>query len=184
MAQVKPKKCNPKSDALMTEVLNQMEKLVDEKLSNLKTFIPVLFTVVTSVVAFLFVSEVGDTKTLNGYLVVCGILLIAFIVLIISFFGRAYYKAKEKQSDIEFCPHNMNSYIDLSDCIFIEKLNSYAGRELNNTEKVRAIFIKQKINEYATRKKLVNIALGIVEVGAAIVAITCFVVPLISQPTV
>lgn len=167
----------------LDEVLNQIEKMVDEKLSNLKNFIPVLFTVVTSVVAFLFATEVGDTETLRGYLFVCGVLLFAFIILITSFFGRPYYQAKEKKVNVEFCPYDMNSYINLSDLAFIEKLKLYAGRELDDVESVRAIFIKQKINEYATRKSAVNIALGIVEVGAVIVTITCIITAIFPQVT-
>ena len=65
----------------------------------------------------------------------------------------------------------------------IEKLKLYAGRELDDVESVRAIFIKQKINEYATRKSAVNIALGIVEVGAVIVTITCIITAIFPQVT-
>ena len=99
MTKIKAKKCNPKSESFMAEVLERMEKMIDEKLSNLKTFIPILFTVITSVLAFLFVQDTPNEKTMKAYAFVIIFLLFAFISLILSYCVKNHYKALQHSSE-------------------------------------------------------------------------------------
>ena len=168
MAIVKPEKCNPKSETFMADVLERMENMIEGKLSNLKTFIPILFTIITSVIAFLFVEEANDKEILRGYLLVLAVLLISFIFLIISYFVKNHYKAVKLETDTEFSPYNLKSYCFISDDEFIRKISDYAERPLSDKELISANFIKQKINEYATRRVFSSIALSIVIIGTVL----------------
>lgn len=169
MSKVKPEKCHPKSEQFMTEVLERMENMIDGKLSNLKTFIPILFTVITSVLAFLFVQKATDNETMNAYVCVIIILLFAFIALVLSYFVKNYYKSVIMETDIDFYPYNLKSYCFLSDKDFLRKLSKYAQRPLTDKELISANFIKQKINEYATRRIHASFALFVVIVGVVFI---------------
>lgn len=168
MTKVKLEKCNPKSESCMTEVLERMENMIDGKLSGLKTFIPILFTVITSVIAFLFVEEVADENLLRAYMFVIAVLLVAFIVLIISYFVKNHYKAIKLETIVEFLPYNLNSYCFVSDDEFLRKLSGYAERPLTAKELLSASFIKQKVNEYATRRIFISIVLAVLIVGTTL----------------
>ncbi len=165
MTRVKAEKCSPKSEYFMAEVLKRMEKMIDEKLSSLKTFIPILFTVITSVLAFLFVQDVSNEKVMKSYAFIIIFLLLAFISLVLSYFVKNYYRAEQRKTDIDFSPYNLKSYCFLSDKEFLRKLSGYAKRPLTEKELVVANFIKQKINEYVTRRTHANFALFVVIVG-------------------
>lgn len=175
MAKVKPKKCNTKSEEFVAETLNKMEQMVDEKLGNLKSFIPIIFTVITSVIAFMFVDEIADEKTLKGYMFIIAILLLAFIVLIMSYFVRNYYTPIKMKIEVDFLPYNLNSYCFLSDEDFIKIVSNYAGRSLTDNEMLNVNFLKQKINEYIKRKMYVSIALSIVILGAIIITVALLI---------
>lgn len=166
------KKSKSKKDVSTT--LNQMEKIIDDKLANQKVFIPILLTVVTSVIAFLFVTNLGnDTNTIQMYLMVFIYALLCFAILIISLFGKSDYDAKVKKTKQSFQPHKLSSYCYLSDSEYMCKLSKYAGRSLTYEEALSAKCIKQKINEYAFKKSCLNVALSIVLAGVLILGIVC-----------
>ncbi len=176
----KCKKNNMRSEEHMAKVLFQIEKAVDEKLKNIKAFAPILFTIITSVIAFLLAIKVDinqdSTKVLFFAL---GILLISFVIMMVSFFGRTHYKAKNKKTKTYFEIVRFDSYCYLSDKIFLDNLKEYAQRDLTESEFLTAIFIKQKINEYVFRRTCANWALSVIEIGALILAITCFLFPFV-----
>ena len=59
----------PKSKKDIGIILAQMEKIIDDKLNNLKVFTPILFTVVTSVIAFIFVDNIEfNVEIIQTYL--------------------------------------------------------------------------------------------------------------------
>lgn len=169
-----------KSGTFVDEMLFQMEKLVDEKLKNIKTFTPILLTIISSVIAFLLAIDANmddnAEKVLFGAL---GLLLISFIIMIVSFFGKTNYKAIVKESRKKFAPDQFDSYCYLSDAEFLKKIKKYAKRDLTENECITAQFIKQKINECVFRRNCVNIALTVVEIGALVLAMVCFVIAFI-----
>ena len=176
----------PKSEKDMRYTLKQMEKTIDDKLANQKVFMPILFTVVTSIIAFLFVQNFGnDVETIQMYLLVFFYVLLCFAILIISMFGQSDYDAKVKNIKKPFQPHRLSSYCYLSDTDFVRKLEKYAGRKLTHEESLSANSIKQKINEYAFKKGCLNVALGIILAGVLFLGITCllgvFILPEMPQ---
>jgi hypothetical protein len=176
----------PKNTRQMSATLKQMEKIVDDKLANQKVFIPILLTVITSVIAFLFVHNLGDDLvTIQMYFLVFCYALLCFTILILSLFGQSDYDAKVKKTMKPFQPHRLSSYCYLSDEEYLCKLRKYAGRDLSHEEKLSAQCIKQKINEYAFKKGCLNVALGIVLAGVLLLGIVClagvFILPTLPQ---
>ena len=164
----------PKSKKDVSTTLNQMEKIIDDKLANQKVFIPILLTVVTSVIAFLFVHNLGNNvATIQMYFMVFSYALLCFTILILSLFGKSDYDAKVKKTEKSFQPHKLSSYCYLSDDDYMCKLAKYAGRSLTYEEALSAKCIKQKINEYAFKKCYLNIALGIVLLGVLLLGLVC-----------
>ena len=183
---VKVTKRHPKGERDMSATLSQMEKIIDDKLANQKVFTPTLFTVVTSIIAFLFVHNLGNNvQTVQLYLLVFCYALVCFTVLIISLFGQSDYNAKVKKINKPFQPHRLSTYCYLSDEDYLNKLRQYTGRELTHKESLSAKCIKQKINEYAFKKSCLNVVLGIILVGILLLGITCligvFIVPEMPQ---
>lgn len=171
---VKVKKTNCKSDKDMRKILAQMEKIVDEKLASQKTLAPVLLTVVTSIIAFLFVNNLGNTLgAMQMQLMVFAYALVCFSLLIISLFKESSYTETVKRTTERFRPHKIGSYCYLSDFEFKMKLAIYAGRKLTCVEALTADCLKQKINEYAHKKKYLNLVMRIILAGALLLAIIC-----------
>ena len=181
---IKKRKSRSKKDIAAT--LQQMEKIVDDKLASQKVFMPILLTVVTSVIAFLFVNNLGgDVSAAQMYFLVCCYALLCFAILILSLFGKSDYDAKVKKTENAFQPHKLSSYCYLSDEEYMRRLAKYAGRRLTYEEVLSAKCIKQKINEYAYKKGCLNVALGIVLAGVLLLGILflagVFVLPTLPQ---
>lgn len=163
----------------VNNLLEQMEKQVDCKLSNIKLFIPFVFVVITALLSFVLTSKVpsGDNSTLIVYIIATALLLISFISLIVAYKVKPYYKQaeldKEDKSEIEFCPTNIKSYWELTDEEFITKLEKYCNKKLKENEKIKAKFFKQKVNEYKHRNVRVNVAYGILIGGTVIMIAAC-----------
>ena len=69
----------------MSVTLERMEKIVDEKLAGQKVLAPILLTVITSIIAFLFVNNLGDSlKVIQLYLMVFAYALVCFSLLVIT----------------------------------------------------------------------------------------------------
>lgn len=165
-----------KSKMDMSATLCQMEKIVDDKLANQKVFIPILLTVVTSIIAFLFVHNLGsDVQTVQMYLLVFCYALLCFAVLILTLFGKSDYGAIVKKASKPFLPHQLSTYCYLSDKDYLSRLTSYAGRKLTHEESLSAKCIKQKINEYVFKKSCLNVVLGIIMAGVIILGAICLV---------
>ena len=171
MTKVELEKCDSKSEMFILETLKQMEKMVDEKLASLKVATPILFTIITSVVAFLYVDDIVDATLIKLYSGTIGVLLIAFIVLLLSYFVKNFYTPTVINVELNFSPYDLRSYCFLTDEKFLEKLSNYAERDLTETELLSANFLKQKINEYIAKKIFVSIALSILIIGTVFLAV-------------
>lgn len=170
------RKVKPKSKELINETIQLMEKVVDERLSNLKAFIPILLAVITSVIAFLMVYEV-DKSTSEGKMIfyVASILLLSFAVLIGVLFGKSTYKATILKAKKAFNPALLHTYCYLSDEAFIKCLEKYAGRKLSEIEILKTSCLKQKINEYTRKNATVDTVYVLVVVGAITMAVSCVI---------
>ena len=165
-----------KSETHISEVLAQIEKAMDRKLSNLKTYIPIVFTLITSVIAYILMINVekDNASMIKGYMLVLGVLFISFVLMLVSFLGISKHIGKSKGMDIEFSPWRFRSYCALSDEDFSKRLQEYAKRELTDEEILQINMLKLKINEYRFRRGLVVAATIILIAGACFLAIGCF----------
>ena len=160
----------------MSATLCQMEKIVDDKLANQKVFMPILLTVVTSIIAFLFVQNLGsDVQTVRMYMMVFCYVLLCFAILLLTLFGKSDYSAKVKKGRKPFQPHQLSTYCNLSDEDYLGRLTNYAGRKLTHEESLSAKCIKQKINEYVFKKSCLNVVLVIIMAGVIILGAICLI---------
>lgn len=158
----------------MSVTLERMEKIVDEKLAGQKVLAPILLTVITSIIAFLFVNNLGDSlKVIQLYLMVFAYALVCFSLLVITLLKESSYKEIIRKTKKPFSPHRLGSYCYLSDVEFKKKISTYAGRRLTYVEELTVDCIKQKVNEYAHKKKYLNLVLYIILVGALLLALVC-----------
>ncbi len=165
-----------KSEPNINEMLKLMENTVDDKLKSVKTYTPILLAVFTSVIAFLFNWNVGENDAVVAFLMlVLGLLLYGFGKLIISFFGKVYYKPIIQNRKDRFEPHRFDSYCYLSDEEFCARIIEYARKNLTENEKIHIKFLKQKVNECAYRRKCINDVLWIVEAGVALLIVMCVI---------
>lgn len=159
----------------MSATLSQMEKMIDDKLANQKVFAPILLTVVTSIIAFLFVQNLGsDVQTVQLFMIVFCYALLCFAILLLTLFGKSDYSAKVKKGRKPFQPHQLSTYCNLSDEDYLGRLTNYAGRKLTHEESLSAKCIKRKINEYVFKKSCLNVVLVIIMAGVMILGVICF----------
>lgn len=152
-------------------VIDSMSELIDRKLEGCKTGLPIILTIVTSVIAFLFVAKFENNKILFGFAIVAMIaLLIAFIALLCAGFPAMKYRnplSTKKKKDIAFSPRNLESYIHCSQQEFSQELQEYLNADFTDVEQYRITMLKEKINEYWAKKILLLIANSVLIFGAA-----------------
>ena len=166
--QPKQKKNNREYNKL---VIDSMSELIDRKLEGCKTGLPMILTIVTSVIAFLFAAKFENNKIIFGFAIVAMIaLLIAFIALLWAGFPAMKYRnplSTKKKKDIAFSPRNLESYIHFSQQEFSQKLQEYLNADFTDVEQYRITMLKEKINEYWAKKTLLLIANSVLIFGAA-----------------
>lgn len=167
-----------KRTASVNNLLEQMEKQVDTKISNIKLFIPFIFVVITALLSFVLTSKMpaDENSTRIVYIIAAALLLISFIALIVAYKVKPYYEQDildEDKRKLNFCPTNIKSYWNLTDEEFITELEKYCNKELKENEKIKAKFFKQKVNEYRYRNVRVDVAYKILIGGAVIMTIIC-----------
>ena len=92
----------------------------------------------------------------------------SFGIVLFVFKETPYYNSFNKIEDKSFRPYDIKTYWNLPDIIFVEKLEEFFGKEFNSIEKLEASFLKQRINEYRLKYRLVKV-LRIILLGSAIV---------------
>ncbi len=176
------------------DLIDEMTKSVEKKLSEIKSIVPVILTVVTALIAFFFTQKIpiANREYFGMIAIICGYLVLAFVSLIFAFYPKIVYKKKyifnkkidktisAKAAKIvgikkQFLPWDISSYIKMDDEDFLLALGKYLDRELTDEEKIRANFLKQKINELQLKRQLLNVAYGIIVVGALGFAILCII---------
>lgn len=167
------------------DLIEEMTKSVEKKLSEIRSIVPVILTVVTALIAFFFTQKIpaGNTGYFTLIVLICVYLMLAFVSLILAFYPKIFYKqqyAINKNIDQSistkvaeytkrqkcFLPWDVSSYIKMEDEDFLPALKKYLNRELTDEEKIRANFLKQKVNELQCKRRLLNIAYGIILLGA------------------
>ena len=157
-------------------VLNSMTKLVEEKINACKTGLPLVLTIVTPLIAFLFAESYPSKSMLWVAIIALVFLLVAFIALLLASFPKTTYKEKGKSflgkaKTIPFNPINVKSFQNLSNEQFLKDLQQYLDCDFTETEKLQADALKEKINEYRTKKNLLKLAYGVLIVGAILLIV-------------
>ena len=174
-------------DDCFASVIEKMTKQVDEKLLSLRSFSPLILTIVTSMIAYIVTQKFTDDLLWFG-VVLIGYSLICLALIFLAFYPKKHYlsDAPKKVNRLcvifklgtEFVPWNLASYIGLSDDEFIMKLQNYFSKELTIEEKIHANFLKQKTNEYSYKRRLLSLSYIIIIVGAVILGVACIFISL------
>ena len=192
------KKRTKEEAALLNTIIEQIDKLVDNKLSGIKLFIPFIFVVVTAVLSFILREKVpADQKNqITVYIIAIALLLIAFIALLVSYKVKPFYPDIEKETleednkidnnknNVEktqkeqekkpvFSIYNIKSYWDLSLEEFEKEIELKSGCILTNEERIKVQILKQKVNEYKSRNNGVNVAYWIIIISSMVLIASC-----------
>lgn len=146
--------------------LQIIESSVEQKNSDMKVFIPALLAVVISIISYLFLQNYSDSSLIYACLVFAYV-IIAFLALLFAYFPQITYKEPSIKSlmnhmVIPFIPWRLDSYIRLSDDVFVEKFEYFIERKCTPTERMKLYSLKQQINELRHKHSCIKIAYGII----------------------
>ena len=159
-------------------LLFEMLQMVENKIESVKSYLPIIFTVVTSVLAFIFSvrTDPNDNSILKFYLFVITLLLGMFILLIICYNTKIYYQDKiTKKHKLPSDYLNISTFWEISCEDFIKNIEQLLKRSLTDEELLQVRIIKQKTNEYRFKKKCLEIVNSIVIACAIILIVPCLI---------
>ncbi len=158
-------------------VLESMAKLVEEKIDACKTGLPLILTIITTIIAYLFVEKYSSQTLFSLVIIAMVFLLLAFIALLLASFPNGRYKHINcfKKKTIKFSPVNIVSYWELTNEQFIQRIQEYLDTDFTTHELLNAEILKEKINEYRFKSLLLKIAYGVLIVGAMILVVIFFI---------
>lgn len=165
-------------------ILDEMDKLVDRKLSEVKSVVPVILTIITAVITFLVSINVPKENELFWGFAILAIIcsLMSFLYLLFAFYPvlrlkKSYkisadidkkinsIKNKVSNSNTGLIPWNLKSYIKIPDEEFLVELKKYLQRDLTEDEKIKANFLKGKLNELYWKRRLLNTVYAVLVIG-------------------
>ena len=120
------------------DLIDEMTKLVEKKLVEIKSIVPIVLAVVTSVIAFFMVQKVepNNTNLIGAYMFIIAFLSICFVFLFLINYPFAHYvsigKAKLKKNHSEFSPWDIKSFLFLTDSDFYNKIKEWINTEHHN----------------------------------------------------
>ena len=171
-------------------VIDKMTEIVEKKMENMRAMFPIMLTIITSLLVYLFTTNFFQDALWMGYLIIA-YLLVAFCSILMALYPQNYYEeysllgnSKNKVGilrkkflrrlnlSIEFSPWNVKSYLKLSDEDFLSELENFCDTKLNDEELLQAHFLKQKINELYFKKDRLFISCSIIIGGALVLAIS------------
>ena len=78
------------------DLIDEMTKSVEKKLSEIKSIVPVILTVVTALIAFFFTQKIptANREYFGMIAIICAYLVFAFVALIFAFYPKIVYKKK------------------------------------------------------------------------------------------
>ena len=162
---------NVKDENEFSAILTQMEQLLQGKLDSLKSTIPTLFTIVSSILAFLFVEDLsGDESNYVAILVIIGVGLLLLLFITIANFSVLKYPEffiSFKMSE-DFTPWDIGTYIWTGDEEFLDGMFAYCGRDLTELEIIRIRILKGKVNEFRRKNFLLVLVQGMIMLGVTL----------------
>lgn len=170
-------------------VIKKMTEIVEKKLDNMKAVFPIMLTIVTSLLVYLFTTNFIKYTLWMGYIIIA-YLLLAFCSILMAWYPQNFYQEhesvlgnstkvsiwmkkqlKEMKLIQEFSPWNVKSYLKLTNAEFLYELEKFCGVNFNKTEELDANILKQKINELYYKKRLLSVCCAIIIGGALILTI-------------
>ncbi len=170
-------------------VINKMTEIVEKKLDNMKAVFPIILTIVTSLLVYLFTTNFPQDALWMGYIIIA-YLLLAFCSILMAWYPRNCYQEhksfldnssktktwikkqlKEMKLIQEFSPWNVKSYLKLTNEEFICEMEKFCQVKFRKLEELEANILKQKINELYYKKQLLFASCAIIIGGALILAI-------------
>ena len=159
-------------------VIESMTKYVDEKLATCTAGTPLILTIVTSLLAFFFTTNYISEEIYNAIIYVVVYLLVCLVSILFACIPRAYYEEENRffrrfweKLKTPFNPFNINTYMKLSNNDFIKDMSNHLGLEFSKAETIQLFFLKQKINEYRSKKRWLFFAYVIIIFGTLLLII-------------
>ena len=166
-----------KDRTLINDYLQEMRILVNDKLNSLKYNLPILFTLVTALLAFFMTQKINfnNESFKRAWFILILILMIIFATLILVYNVKACYKKEKSESSIYFFePWDITSYWAMSDSEFILELQKFFDCNLTPNEKLKAQILKEKVNEFKTKKIKLSIINAIIFLISVLLIVYCF----------
>ena len=161
-------------------VIDEMTKLIDRRLDGMKFFVPLLLTVVTSVIAYLFAMK-HSKESLWLIYIVCAYLLLCLSSILMAYFPKSNYNStpndtpkwlkKLRKKLRKFYPWDVKSYLYLDSFEFKDSLEEFLERTLTLEELFFANMLHLKISELRYKQRLIAISYSIIIVGAFLMTI-------------
>lgn len=157
-----------------------MEQMISEKLEGLKFGLPLILTIITALIGFVFLEKYEGNNIFYFAIIAMILLLIAFVSILLVLIPREEYKDEPKKKNkkaFDFNPLSIKTYINLSEKEFISNLQKYLGINFSKVELIQVKLLKQKINEYRYKLNVIRLAYKIL-IGGAISLLIVFYIGL------
>ena len=170
------KKCCKKKVVKSSEILETValvDKYVSHKIKNINIVLPVLVTIITAILSYLFTAKIDiDNLKAVAFITIYGISI--FVVILwahLPVITRSVKKTKHKYCKDTFSPANLTQGAYFSDEEYVEQYEKYFQRTLTPTEKVAVSLLKSKINEMRFRTNCLVIVFILLILGLLITAV-------------
>ena len=161
------------------DLIEEMTKSVEKKLSEIKSIVPIVLAVVTSVLAFFMVQKVesDNANLIKAYMFIVALLSICFVFLFLINYPFTHYasigKSKLKKNHSVFSPWDIKSFLFLTDSDFYNKIKECINTELTLQQNFAMHCLKQKVNEIRIKLIFLRVAYGIIIAGAGLLIVGC-----------
>ena len=155
-------------------VIDKISNLIDKRIENIKYGLPLILTVITALIGFLFLQQYESKNVFYFAMIVMIFLILSFISILMVLIPKVKYNdtpEKNKFERLEFNPLDIRTYLYLDEKIFIDKLSEYLQCEFSKEELFEIKSLKQSINEYRFKKSKIEIAYKILIGGAVILCV-------------
>ena len=165
-----------KKQSEIFETVELVDTLVSHKLKNINVILPVLITILTSILAYFFTSKFDTSEiTFVASTTIYGLFIFAVILwAYLPIVSRSLKKTRKKNIKTDFSPSDLARSAYMSDTDFIEQYKIYFNRSLTQKEQIAVSLLKNKINEMRFRTNCLCIAFGLLLSGIVVViALLC-----------
>ena len=156
-------------------VIDKISNLIDKRIENIKYGLPLILTVITALIGFLFLQQYESKNVFYFAMIVMIFLILSFISILMVLIPKVKYNdtsEKSKLNSLDFNPLDLRTYLYLDEKNFINKLSEYLQCEFGKEELFEIKLLKHSINEYRFKKSKIEIAYKILIGGAIFLAVS------------